>query len=204
MHPPIRNVLLVAVATLALAAPVRAQFALIDDARVIVKYKAASTLLKESIAAEEKPAALAKAMSERTGIAFRAGASVADRTHVLFATGFTSEQLAARLAADSDVEYAVPDYKRHPLAAPNDPLYVTGPALTDSTGGPPAGQWYLRAPSSDVVVVDQCRAGLERHAPAARRSSSRCSIPACASTIPTCSASKPAATCCPATTWSAT
>jgi serine protease len=151
MHPLIRNVLLVAVATLGLAAPVRAQFALIDDARVIVKYKTASTLLKEGIAAEDKPAALAKAMSERTGIAFRAGASVADRTHVLLATGFTSEQIVARLAADSDVEYVVPDYKRHALAAPNDPLYVTGPALTDSTGGPPAGQWYLRAPSGDVV-----------------------------------------------------
>ena len=46
MHPLIRNVLLVAVAAvaaLALAAPVRAQFALIDDARVIVKYKTASS-----------------------------------------------------------------------------------------------------------------------------------------------------------------
>src|SRR6476620_1564984 len=162
MHPLIRNVLLLAVATLALAAPVRAQFALIDDARVIVKYKAASTLLKEGIAAEEKPAALAKAVSERTGIAFRAGASVADRTHVLLATGFTSEQLVARLAADSDVEYVVPDYKRHALAAPNDPLYVTGPALTDSTGGPPAGQWAR--PIERRRVVDQCRARLERHA----------------------------------------
>jgi len=104
MHPLIRNVLLVAVATLALAAPVRAQFALIDDARVIVKYKTASTLLKEGITAEDKPAALAKAMSERTGIAFRAGASVADRTHVLLATGFTSEQLVVRLAADSPLD----------------------------------------------------------------------------------------------------
>ena len=143
--------LLAAVATLPHGSLARAQIAPGDDGRVIVKYKAASTLLKEAIPPEQKPAALAKAMSDRTGLALRAGASVADGTHVLLAKGISSEALAARLAADGDVEYAVPDYRRHPLVAPNDPLYVTGPVLTDSTGGPSAGQWYLHAPSRDVV-----------------------------------------------------
>jgi hypothetical protein len=38
----------------------------------------------------------------------------------------------ARLRADNAVEYAEPDQRRYPQAAPDDPLY--------------AGQWYLQLP----------------------------------------------------------
>jgi len=146
-----RNALLIALATLAIASPAHAETPLVTEARVIVKYKASSTLLKNAMPAEQKSVALAKALSERTGMDLSAGASVSERMHVLQASGVTSEALAARLSADSDVEYAVPDYRRHPLTAPNDPLYAGGPPLIEGAGGPPGGQWYLRAPSGDVV-----------------------------------------------------
>ncbi|MDE2277687.1 MAG: S8 family serine peptidase, partial [Burkholderiales bacterium] len=38
------------------------------------------------------------------------------------------------------------DYRRHALAAPNDPLYAASPAIS-----PAAGQWYLRAPDATFV-----------------------------------------------------
>ena len=147
----ILDALLIALAMLAIASPVRSQTVRVAEARVIVKYKASSSLLKAAIPAEQKAMALAKAMSQRTGVALRAGPSVSDRMHVLEASGLTSQALAARLAADNDVEYAVPDYRRHPLTVPNDPLYAAGPLLIEGAGGPPVGQWYLRAPSGDVV-----------------------------------------------------
>jgi len=139
-------------ATLPLAPHALAQGATPDaaSARVIVKYKATSTVLKAAVPAGQKAAEQAKALSARTGLALRAGAPVDDRSHVLFAEGMTSAQLAARLAAESDVEYAVPDDRRHPLVAPNDPLYSTGAPLTGIAGGPAVGQWYLRAPAGEI------------------------------------------------------
>ncbi len=91
----------------------------------------------------------AHALGQRMGLALRAGASVADRTQVMFASGMTSEQLAQRLAAESDIEYAVPDQRRHLLVAPNDSFYATR-AVSGGAGGPAAGQWYLRAPAGEV------------------------------------------------------
>ena len=48
--------------------------------------------------------------------------------------------------------YAVPDGRKRLVAAPNDPLYLSGPALRllQQTGGPESGQWYLRAPDSTI------------------------------------------------------
>ena len=62
----------------------------------------------------------------------------------------TSRELASRLARESDIEYAVPDQRRRRLAAPNDPLYLAGPAVGGGAGGPAVGQWYLRAPAGEV------------------------------------------------------
>ena len=121
------------------------------DARVIVKYKADSPLLRrETLAAGIQRVSGREALAQRLGMALRAGADVADRTQVLFASGMTSRQLAARLARESDIEFAVPDERRHRLAAPNDPLYLTGPPITGNSGGPVSGQWYLRAPAGTV------------------------------------------------------
>ena len=70
------------------------------------------------------------------------GRILGPRTQVLKAKALDSEALAARLAQDPDVEWAVVDYRRFALSAPNDPLYPQG--LTFTT--PVVGQWYLRAP----------------------------------------------------------
>lgn len=122
------------------------------NARVIVKYKPNSAVLvKDGRPAGEKLAEQAKALGARTGVMLRAGAGVAERAQVLFADGVTSEQLAERLAAESDIEYAVPDRRRHLLAQPNDPLYLAGPPVSGGTGGPIVGQWYLRAPAGAVL-----------------------------------------------------
>ncbi len=120
------------------------------NARVIVKYKADSSLGRmQALSAGGAHTERAQALGQRMGLALRAGASVADRTQVMFASGMTSEQLAQRLAAESDIEYAVPDQRRHRLVAPNDSFYATR-AVSGGAGGPASGQWYLRAPAGEV------------------------------------------------------
>jgi serine protease len=116
------------------------------QARVIVKYKPDSALGRmQALSAAAPHTERAQALGQRMGLAMRAGAEVAERTQVVFASGMTSEQLAQRLSGDSDIEYAVPDQRRHRLAAPSDPLYAGG-----ATVSPVSGQWYLRAPAGEV------------------------------------------------------
>ncbi|MGH8851298.1 MAG: S8 family peptidase [Casimicrobiaceae bacterium] len=132
--------------------PVHAQSpAPIPTARVIVKYRADSALLQiQAPSPAEQRAGRVQALGARVGMALRAGAGVSERTHVVFARGMTSEALAQRLSAESDVEYAVPDRRRRIVAAPNDPLYLAGPPVGIASGGPAVGQWYLRAPAGEV------------------------------------------------------
>ena len=121
------------------------------SARVVVKYKADSTLMRmQALSATAQHSERAQALGQRMGLVLRAGAGVADRTQVVFAEGMTSEQLAQRLSAEGDIEYAVPDQRRRRLVAPNDSFYAAGPAVVGSTGGPVSGQWYLRAPVGEV------------------------------------------------------
>src|SRR5258706_10101592 len=118
-------------------------------ARVIVKVKADSALLrKQAASAAEQHAGRAQALGARIGMPLASGPGVAERTQAMFATGMSSEALAERLAREADVEYAVPDRRKRRAAAPNDTFYAAGPAvnLGTQTGGPVAGQWYLRAP----------------------------------------------------------
>jgi serine protease len=113
---------------------------------VIVKYKAESTLLRKQIlAAGERQEAQAQALGARVGLPLRAGIGISERSQVVFATGMTSEALAARLAAQADVEYAVPDRRKKRAAAPTDDLYAA-----NANNSPVVGQWYLRAPTSTV------------------------------------------------------
>src|SRR2546430_7497047 len=113
-----------------------------DAARVIVKFKAGSSLLREQVlAATPHEIGRAQALGQRLGLAMIAGSVVSDRTQVVFASGMTSAELAQRLALETDVEYAVPDERRHHFVAPNDPLYADGVG----GNGPAVGQWYLRA-----------------------------------------------------------
>lgn len=137
-------------APLGLHAPTQAQSspaasaASAASARVIVKFKSSSPLLRrqaQATAAGERAAAL----SDRVGVRLAAGLSISERKQVVTARGLTSEALAARLAAQDDVEYAVPDRRRQRAAPPNDTRYTSVAGV-----GPAVGQWYLRAPSGNV------------------------------------------------------
>jgi len=129
-------------------------------ARVIVKYKSDSTLLRKQIAAAgERQAAQAQALGARVGLPLRAGNGISDRSQVVFATGMTSEALAARLAAQADVEYAVPDRRKKRAAAPNDTLY-----RANANTSPAVGQWYLRAPSPSSNPATNVRSAINAEA----------------------------------------
>lgn len=127
-----------------------------DEARVIVTFKADSPTARRQVqgsmsraeSAAQRSAERASMLGARTGLAtVRGGANVSDRTQVVLANGLSSEQLAARLAADAEVESVSIDVRRHRVSAPRDPLYAAG---QPATPGPVAGQWYLRAPSGEV------------------------------------------------------
>ena len=132
----------------AIALPVEAQtVGPGGPARVIVSLKADSPLLRQEPPATTGPRHdHAKALGQRLGVAMSAGATLSERTQVVFANGITSAELAQRLAREADVDYAVPDERRRAYTAPNDPLYADGVP----GNGPAAGQWYLRAPSGEV------------------------------------------------------
>ena len=116
-------------------------------AQVIVKYKALGTLMRAARAAGRSGPQHAGSMMLRTGLALTDGRVIDGRSQVLRGDkSLSSTVLAARLAADPEVEYAVPDGRRYALAVPNDPLY---PAATSNPLA--AGQWYLRAPDSTLV-----------------------------------------------------
>lgn len=120
-----------------------------SDARVIVKFKAGSPLLRSTIlSVDQRQRSQAEAVGARIGHALRAGASVSERTQLVMASGIASEALAARIAQEPDVEYAVVDRRRYRSAVPNDPRYG------NNLGGgvtPAAGQWYLRPNDATFV-----------------------------------------------------
>jgi serine protease len=118
------------------------------EARVIVKFKADSTLMRAlSVSAQSQPQQ-AQALSARLGLSLTDGRTTGPLSQVLKAGGMSSQELADRLSTQSDVEYAVVDGRMRALAAPNDPLYAGG----QTTVTPAAGQWYLRAPTSSTIV----------------------------------------------------
>jgi serine protease len=124
----------------------------IDDpsgARVIVKYKAQGTLMRSAASAgwSGKGPQHANTLAGRTGLALRDGRTVDRHSQVVRGDkSISSAALAARLAADADVEYAVPDQRRQALAIPNDPLFAASAGIS-----PLVGQWYLRAPDATFV-----------------------------------------------------
>ena len=129
----------------------------VPTARVIVKYKADSTARKsiQSVTAESigrLHASQTQALGQRIGIALSAGAGISERSHVVFASGVTSAQLAQRLSSEIDIEYAVPDVLRKRFAVPNDPFFKTKPLITPTSGGPVVGQWYLKPPGPATAV----------------------------------------------------
>ena len=149
----------------AAARPVAPQAPLAPVAgEVIVKFKAdAATPRKYALAAGNASGAArpdaatvqavlgsrASALGARVGRTLQAGSPVGERTQVMRAAGISASALAAQLAADPEVEYAVPNGRRRVLTAPNDPLYAAAAAGV-RTNGPDSGQWYLRAPDNTI------------------------------------------------------
>ena len=143
----LRRLALPAVIALLVTTPASLALAAEDAARVIVKFKAGSALMRaQAQSATPQRVEHAQSLGQRIGRTLRDGHGLNSRTQVMLADGLSSAQLAARLAKESDVEYAVVDQKRFRLAAPNDTLY--GDNLSGFT--PTAGQWYLRAPAGTL------------------------------------------------------
>lgn len=126
-----------------------------QQARVIVKYRSSGSnqaLSASSTSAtsstSDQGAQRAQTYATRLGLAVTDGHAMGPRQQVLLASGISSQALAAQLAADSDVAYAVVDGRRQAAGVqPGDPLYLN----TAATQTPTAGQWYLQAASSTLV-----------------------------------------------------
>lgn len=120
-------------------------------ARVIVKYRSGGLLSRAAGATATAGAASpqqAALLSRRLSLPLVDGPGLGPRMQALRGAGLSSSQLAARLAAMPEVEWAVPDQRRRAAAAlPNDPYL--GDNQTQVT--PAAGQWYLRAPTTTLV-----------------------------------------------------
>ncbi len=118
-------------------------------ARVIVKFKALGGLMRTLHANADLRTGPqhAAVLSQRVGLSLVDGRVVDGQTQVVRGDkSLSSAALAARLAADPEVEFAVPDLRRHVLFTPNDPLYQASGSIS-----PAAGQWYLRAPDATFV-----------------------------------------------------
>ena len=148
-------------AALAERTPPRAAALQPSAGEVIVAFKSgAATTRIHALAARSDALSVSNVLAQRAGAlgsrigrTLEAGAAVGERTQVVRAAGVDAATLAAQLAADPDVEFAVPNGRMRRLAAPNDPLYAAGPPvnLAQQTGGPDVGQWYLHAPNATIV-----------------------------------------------------
>jgi hypothetical protein len=100
---------------------------------------------------------------------------------VLRAEGIDSAALAAALAAQPRVAYAVPDLRRRALRVPNDPLFLRR-RVSRASAGRTAASGTCARPTPSRSAINAGRLGPSAGSP----SSSPCSTPACASTMPTC------------------
>lgn len=117
-----------------------------NNARVIVKFRSDSALARVGQAAGR--AQHANRLSARMALPLTDGRPLGLHTQGMRGSGMSSLQLAARLASQSDVEWAVVDQRRSISGViPNDPYY--GPKQTSIT--PQVGQWYLRASDSSAL-----------------------------------------------------
>lgn len=120
------------------------------QARVIVKYRASSALRRALAASSPSKLAMAprhaQALSGRLNIPLSDGRVLGPHTQALRGRGISSVELAQRLSAQADIEWAVVDARRRIRSLPNDPYF--GPNQTVVT--PLVGQWYLRAPDNET------------------------------------------------------
>lgn len=123
--------------------------------RVIVKFKPTASLLRAHALSASDHAATAGALDgragelgSRVGLALKAVAALTETAQVVQADGVPARSLAARLALDPDVEYAVVDRRMRRQRVPNDPRFASV-----AGNGPAVGQWYLRAPAGAVAAA---------------------------------------------------
>lgn len=138
------------------------------EGEVIVRFKPGAGLLRTHPLAGREGAATVRdmmgrragALGARVGRVLEAGQATGERSQVMRATGMDAAALARRLAADPDVEFAVPNGRVRiqvaPNDPPNDPLYPASASERRYNGrtlqdGPASGQWYLRAPTPTVA-----------------------------------------------------
>ena len=112
----IRHLALAVLGTLGLAAAAHAQEA--DSGRVIVKLRPADAPELRTLQAVE---ARRQTLSARVGAELDESAGPAPDMSLMRADGMSADELARRLEAQPDVEYAVPDRRKKLLAMPNDP-----------------------------------------------------------------------------------
>ncbi len=125
------------------------------NTRVIVKFKPTASLLRAHALSASDHAATALALGgragelgARVGLALKAVVALTETAQVVQADGVPARSLAARLALDPDVEYAVVDRRMRRQRVPNDPRFASV-----AGNGPAVGQWYLRAPAGEVAAA---------------------------------------------------
>ena len=159
-HPLIwRALATLALATGTLAAPATergptraaAAEAASGSARVIVHYKSGAAMVQAAAAQGRSTAQHAATLGARLGLSLKDGRAMGSQQQVVHASGLDSATLAARIAQDAQVEWAVPDRRRHAAMVPNDPYFGSG----QSSPMPPAGQWWLRG--ADATLVSATR-----------------------------------------------
>ena len=122
-------------------------------ARVIVKYRADSAMRRVQSAGSgagegvNAPPRHAARLSKEIRAPLEDGRVLGPHTQAVRGLGLNSSELVRRLRALPDVEWAVVDERRRVNNLPNDPLF----ADNQRTATPTVGQWYLRAPTADVV-----------------------------------------------------
>ena len=128
------------------------------------------------------------------GIALDAGRGLSDRAHVAHRPRTELGRSAARIAAQSDVEFAVADERQaHRRGAERPALPQPARAATQRRAGggpvvPEAARPRLTRRTAPAPAAINAEQAWDIDARAARASSSPCSTPACASTTPTCRA----------------
>lgn len=97
-------------------------------------------------------------LGQRAGIGLQAAHVTADGARVVRLPGWlsidTADAIAARLAAEPDIEYAEADRLRYPLFVPNDSLYFQQWSLYENAGGvrlPSA--WDVERGDAGVVIA---------------------------------------------------
>ncbi len=130
-----------------------------EAGRVIVKFKARAKILQvQGAQGTDVLPQRAHVLASRLGLSLADGRAMDQRTQLMTAAGIGSAELAERIAADSEVEWAVADQRRFIARVPNDSLYAAG-----QTGSiPEVGQWYLRPPDTTALSAINATAAWDK------------------------------------------